>query len=169
MKSTTIEQSSNMNEIKFRKLSSEEQVRWVNQRLQDTGNKVEEVAKEIGISSSSLSSLMKEGGCRFSRAMKQYVSIEEVQQNKKANQQDFLNYLLDNADVIQKIIEESSSKQLIFDASIYQTDDTFMSKTVKIKTNTYNEFQTLLKDKFPHFRYQDMLTQAIIDFIKKYN
>ncbi|WP_394120449.1 hypothetical protein [Planococcus donghaensis] len=169
MKNITIEQSSNMNEIKFRKLSSEEQVTWVNQRLQDTGNKVEEVAKEIGISSSSISSLMKEAGCRYSRAMKQYIPVKEVQQSKKANQEEFLNYLVENADIIHKIINESSSKQLIFDSSIYHTEDSFMSKTVKIKTNTFNEFQTLLKDKFPQFRFQDMLTQAIIDFIKKYN
>ncbi|MDE0582031.1 hypothetical protein ON064_03095 [Planococcus sp. A6] len=168
MEITTREQILNMNEIKFRKLSSEEQVLWVNQRLQDTGNKVEEVAKEISISSSSLSSLMKEGGCRYSRAKKQYVSIEVSQQSKKANQEEFLNYLVENAGIIHKIIDESSSKQLVFDSSIYQTDDTFTSKTVKIKTNTLDEFQTLLKDKYPQFRFQDMLTQAIIDFTKKY-
>lgn len=169
MKNITIEQSSNMNEIKFRKMSSEEQVTWINQRLQDTGNKVEEVAKEIGISSSSLSSLMKEGGCRYSRAMKQYIPIAEVQQSKKANEEEFLSFLIDNAGVIHKIIDENSSKQLTFDSSIYQTGDTFTSRTVKIKTNTFNEFQTLLKDKYPQFRFQDMLTQAIIDFIKKYS
>ena len=45
MKNITIEQRSNMKEIKFRKLSSEEQVTWINQRLQNTGNKVKEVAR----------------------------------------------------------------------------------------------------------------------------
>ena len=111
---------------------------------------------------------MKEGGCRYSRAMKQYIPIAEVQQSKKANEEEFLSFLIDNAGVIHKIIDENSSKQLTFDSSIYQTGDTFTSKTVKIKTNTFNEFQTLLKDKSPQFRFQDMLTQAIIDFIKKY-
>ncbi|MGK7379598.1 hypothetical protein ACSFXN_17420 [Planococcus sp. 1R117A] len=45
MKNNIIEDSSSMNEVKFRNLSSTEQLQWVNQRLQETGSKVEEIAK----------------------------------------------------------------------------------------------------------------------------
>ena len=168
MKINELEKSTSMNEIKFRNLPSNERITWLNQRLKDTGKKVEEISKEIGISSSSVSYLMKEDGCRYSRTVKQYLPIVEKIHDKKANQQEFLDYLLANAETIQKLIDESSSKQLIFDESIYQTDDSFMSKTMKVKTNTFNDFQKLLKEKFPHFRFQDILTQALIDFIKKY-
>lgn len=168
MNNKSQEINANMNEVKFRNLPSNERISWINQRLNDSGKKVIDISKEIGISSSSVSSLMKEDGCRFSRSLKQYIPLEEKSSDKSINQQEFIGYLLTNADVIQKLIDESSSKQLIFDASIYQIDDKFMSKTVKIKANTLNEFQRLAKDKFPQFRFQDILTQALIDFTKKY-
>lgn len=168
MKNNIIQDSSNINEVKFRNLSSTEQLHLVNQRLQDTGCKVEELAKEIGVSSSSISSLMKKSGCRYSRAKKQYIPIEETKLTTKGESQEFMDYLLANADVIKKVIDESSSRQIIFDSSIFQTDSPFTSKTVKIKNSTLEEFQQLLKEKFPQFRTQDVLTQAIIDFIKKY-
>lgn len=168
MKNTIIENSSDMNEVRFKNLSSIEQLKWVNQRLQETGNKVEEIAKEIGISSSSVSTLMKESGCRYSRAKKQYIPLEETTHFQKDDQQEFMMYLLTNADVIKKVIEESNSRQLVFDSSIYETDNPFISKTMKIKKGILEEFQQLLKEKFPQFRTQDVLTQAIIDFIKKY-
>lgn len=168
MKNLITENSSQMKEVTFRNLSKTEQLRWINQRLQDTGSKVEELAKEIGISSSSLSFLMKESGCRYSRAKKQYLPIIETNNPAKTEQQEFTEYLLTNAEVIRKIIDESSSKRLIFDSSIYQTNNPFTSKTVKIKKDTLDEFQRLLKEQFPQFRTQDVLTQAIIDFINKY-
>ncbi|MGK7379597.1 hypothetical protein ACSFXN_17415 [Planococcus sp. 1R117A] len=98
--------------------------------------------------------------------------MEEKEHNSKDDSQEFMDYLLANAEVIKKVIEEvieeSNSRQIIFDSSIFQTDSPFTSKTVKIKNSTLEEFQQLLKEKFPQFRTQDVLTQAIIDFIKKY-
>lgn len=168
MKNNIIEDSLSMNEVKFRNLSSTEQLQWVNHRLQETGNKVDDIAKEIGISSSSISSLMKKSGYSYSRVKKQYIPMEEKEHILKDDSQEFMEYLLANAGVIKKIVEESNSKQIIFDSSIFQTDSPFTSKTVKIKNSTLEEFQQLLKEKFPQFRTQDVLTQAIIDFIKKY-
>lgn len=170
MKNNTHTNLSDMNEVKFRNFSATDKVGWLNLRLQETGKTVEEVAKEIGIPSSSISSLMKEAGHQYSRSAKQYLPKEQSSnvKSKKVNEQEFIEYLLMNREALQNIIEDSTSKQLIFDDSIYRTDDTFMSKSVKVKTNTLNEFQQLLKDKFPQFRFQDMLTQALIDFIKKY-
>ncbi|MBM7578245.1 hypothetical protein [Jeotgalibacillus terrae] len=168
MNINTTKKDLKINEVQFRNLTTNERVNYFNEELKHSGKTVDEAAKELGLSSSTVSLLMRKDGYRYCRMTKQYIQQEEKNTSSRTTQEEFLKYLFENEEILRKVIGTTATKRMIVDESIYYQNDSFVSKTLKIKGNTFKEFQTLLKDKYPQYRMQDMLTQALIDFIHKY-
>ncbi|WP_102694001.1 hypothetical protein [Rummeliibacillus pycnus] len=156
-----------MNEVEFRSLVAEERVKYVNDYLMKN-MKLKEVAINLGIAYSSMTSLLNKDGYRYSRQQKQYVPLEGNDNKGEHKEEDVLLYIKENEATLRRIIEFYNSASLIISPKVYDNGAKFVTKNFKINTAILNEFQTLMSEKYPQYRLQDAISQAILDFIGRY-
>lgn len=162
-----------MNEIIFRGLTPKERAEWINKRLLESNCRLVDIATEIGIPSSSLSKLMISEGYEFSRKLKQYMVKEEPTLSRKGNQpvkEMIFDYLSLNAEDLIEMIDFHKNKVLVISPAVYQVKSKdYVNKSFKINGEIYHKFQALLSEKYPHYRIQDAVAQALLDFTNRYN
>lgn len=157
-----------MNEMEFRSLVKDERVKYVNDCLK-TNNKLKEIALNIGIPYSSMTSLLNKEGYHYSRQQKQYIPVECYEDNEgECKDSDVLSYIIENEAIIRRIIEFHKSASLIISPNVYEKEAKFITKNFKINETILNEFQSLMSEKYPQYRLQDAISQAILDFIYRY-
>lgn len=156
-----------MNEVEFRSLVADERVKYVNDCLMKN-MKLKEVAINLGIAYSSMTSLLNKDGYHYSRQQKQYVALESIDNKEEHHDYDVLSYIEENEATLRKIIEFYKTASLIISPKVYDNGAKFVTKNFKINTVILNEFQTLMSEKYPQYRLQDAISQAILDFIEKY-
>ncbi|WP_431808733.1 hypothetical protein [Lysinibacillus sphaericus] len=157
-----------MTDVQFRNLNSEEQVSLVNQRLIEGSGRIADVATEIGVPASSLSNLLTKAGYAYSRKLKQYVIKADKERQVEEEPTKLLEYLIKNEDILRRVIEDYKGATLVLNPIVYKPNVEQVTKSFKLNIEVYNEFHQLLANKYPHYRIQDAIAQALLDFVENY-
>lgn len=152
-------------------LTPEKRVQEVNKLLRKYDLK--EISRLVGIPSSSLSKLMREGDYLYHQADKQYypfVRSEEervVTSNRKVD--DETTFIKENMITLRKVVQYfKESGNLLLDKRIYSKNTKFVNKSIRMNNDIYEEFSSFCEDHFPHLKTQDVIAQALIDAMKRY-
>ncbi|WP_099157565.1 hypothetical protein [Virgibacillus ndiopensis] len=152
-------------------LAPEKRVQEVNKLLRKYDLK--EISRLIGIPSSTLSKLMREGDYLYHQADKQYypfVRSEEervVTSNRKVD--DETTFIRENMITLRKVVQYfKESGNLLLDKRIYSKNTKFVNKSIRMNNDIYEEFSSFCEDHFPHLNTQDVIAQALIDAMNRY-
>ena len=160
-----------MDKDKFLAMTPAERVRIVNKLLQD--HDLRGVAKVIGIPSSSLSKIMREGDYLYHKADKKYYPFFRSEEDRitstKGKESNVLSFLEQHENTLKKIIEQYEyTGLLILDKRIYSNDATFSNKSIRMNNDIYEEFSAFCEKYYPHLRIQHIIAQALIDAMTRY-
>ncbi|EQB37043.1 hypothetical protein M948_10215 [Virgibacillus sp. CM-4] len=152
-------------------LAPEKRVQEVNKLLRKYDLK--EISRLVGIPSSTLSKLMREGDYLYHQADKQYypfVRSEEervITSNRKVD--DETTFIKENMITLRKVVQYfKESGNLLLDKRIYSKNTKFVNKSIRMNNDIYEEFSSFCEDHFPHLKTQDVIAQALIDAMKRY-
>lgn len=159
-----------MNKEDFYSTEPDIRVDTINKML--LNRSVSEVAKEIGIPSSSFSKEMTNGDYVYIKRENQYYKfvrdISDFQANLETD--DATAFVNKNMDTLKKIVSLFKGKTpLILDESIYVKNADYSNKNVRMNNLIYSEFTNFCGNNYPTYRLQDLFSQALIDFTKTYN
>ena len=74
----------------------------------------------------------------------------------------------ENGDIFENIVEDYKSQDLLINSRVYQSGELYVTKSYKINAAVYTEFQQMMIEKYPHYRIQDAIGQALLEFVAKY-
>lgn len=184
-----------MNKDTFNKLNIDEQLKFFNKELKK-GNSLSVICKSIGIGRSTVSDRFKKKNYKFNKNTNQYEIISNNSSNTDVIKKDESNILCDtpetdtineiidisnedikknlldlaaNYEIIQKIISDYKcntsviKKQIIIDLPESETKLITWRANQKV-VEIFNEFA----NKNNQFRKVDLLSQALLDFVNKY-
>ena len=176
----------------FLKMQIQDQVEYLNKRLQ-TGMRVPEIRKEIGIGEKKLQKIINENGYKYNQKNNRYESSSKVIYESSAEVNTievpgatgFMN--IDNKLLLNIINELNDVKQM--NTKVVEMYDWYEKqrnvieppqliieprkntsttvKSYKIYCETEKEFQVLCK-KYSHLKVQDLVSKALDEFIEKY-
>jgi len=89
--------------------------------------------------------------------------------SKKSNTND-ITFVKENIDVLKRIVNAKGSNdtQLILDERIYGSKATYVNKNLRMNKEIYEDFANFCNKNFPGLTLQHLCSQALIDFIYKY-
>ena len=108
---------------------------------------------------------MKEDGFEFSRKSKQYERKRVEQEDGKI---DIVDFLKEHEGILRNIVEHYKPQDLLISSKVYQAGELYVTKSYKINAAVYTEFQQMMIEKYPHYRIQDAIGQALVEFVTKY-
>src|SRR5690625_4459622 len=160
-----------MDKDKFLAMTPAERVRIVNKLLQD--HDLRGVAKVLGIPSSSLSKIMREGDYLYHKADKKYYPFVRSEEDRvtstKNEESNGLSFIEQHKNTLRKIVEQyENTGLLILDKRIYSNDATFSNKSIRMNNDIYKEFSAFCEKYYPHLKIQHIIAQALIDAMTRY-
>lgn len=132
-----------------------------------------EISKLLGISSGSLSRLMREGDYLYHQADKQYYpfvrSEDERVKSIHTEQNDEITFIKNHIDTLKKVVQQfDESGNLLLDKRIYSKNAEYANKSIRMNSAIYEAFSKFCAEHFPHLKTQDVIAQALIDAMNKY-
>lgn len=159
-----------MNMQQFLSMDVTDQVQWANTEFQSGKYAtVSALAETLGMSSSTFGKTFTSGGYVISRAIKQYISKEERSQLGK---EEAIKFVIDNYEELTSLITGHSQRRTI--ASLELADQVIKSrgelitKNVKIPIHVNELFTNLCDEKYSYLKQQDLIAQALYEFVEKY-
>lgn len=155
----------------FIAMTPQKRVEEVNKLLQKYDLK--EISKLIGIPSSTFSKLMREGDYLYHQGDKKYypfVRSEEkrIHESEKDQSNEVL-FIRKNADTLKRIVQQFEGQGLLLlDKRIYSKGVKFVSKSIRMNNDIYEEFSSFCEEYYRHLREQDLIAQALIDAMERY-
>lgn len=160
-----------MNKDTFYTMEPSKRVIEVNQLLQKYD--LRKVAEVVGIKYSTFTKEMRVGDYFYHQSDKQYYPfVRSEDERKKANEKEELSeitFIQKNLDTLKNIVQlYEKNKLMLFDERIYGKDARFVNKSIKMNTDIYEEFSKFSDDQYPHLKMQDLIAQALINFMNSY-
>ncbi|WP_419957977.1 hypothetical protein [Psychrobacillus psychrotolerans] len=160
-----------MNQQELMTMSEVERVEFINQMLREPSIKrLAEVASKIGMSSSSLGKKMTEGAYTYSRSLKQYILRDDNEGT--LNKEEVMKFLQENYGLLKALIEREqkidSMTVLSLSPEVVKTKGDYIVKNTKIPSEINDQFSRLCEEKFSYLKLQDLLSQALWEFVIKY-
>lgn len=165
-----------MNKEEFLTMDPETRVKKINKMLETTP--LNEIAKELDIPYSSFLSEMTKGDYVYIKRDKKYFKFirdENTQLGSRAetftaDYSEELSFLKNHLGTLKRMVSSQENVQpLILDKRIYDAKTKFVNKNIKVNVSIYQEFTALCENKFRHLKIQDLIAQALLDFINKYS
>jgi len=160
-----------MDKETFISLTPAKRVQEVNKLLKN--HSLTEISDLLGIPSSTFSKLMREGDYLYHQGDKQYypfVRSEEERVKKNYSEIDEgLTFIKSHIETLKKMVlhyEESGT--LILDKRIYNKDSEFVNKSIRMNSAIYDDFNKFCEEYYPHLKTQDVVAQALIDAMNRY-
>lgn len=184
-----------MNKDKFNELNIDEQIKFFNKEL-EKGNSLSKICKSIGIGRSTVSDRFKKINYKFNKESNLYETIENNDSNTNVSKEENKNKLIDipitntvnevidisnedikknlldlasNYEIIQKIIMDYKCNTSVIKKQIVIDLPESESKLITWRANQkvveiFNEFA----NKNNQFKKVDLLSQALLDFVNRY-
>jgi hypothetical protein len=161
-----------MNKDDFYAMEPHVRVGYINKMLQTRG--LEEVAKEIGMSPSSFSREMQNGDFVFIKRENQYYKFVRNNNiaigNGNSQVDETLNLINNNLDTIKRIISLFKDKTpLVLDEKVYSKQAKYTNNNIKMNDLIYKEFVNFCDERYPVYRRQDLVAQALLELMNKYS
>lgn len=160
----------------YKKLSTDDKIAYV-LRLIDEGLTPQEVSEKMGYSNlKALSKFMNKKG--FSKQGNYYILREDSCPTHSIQNQQKLIDIIDNHSKIMDIIKWFDTKEdtcptevieVVTGLQIDYEKSNSIKTTVRVDENIWNEFSNICKDKYSQFSKVDILSQALKEFIERYN
>jgi hypothetical protein len=160
-----------MNKDTFLTMTPEKRTREVNLLLQNYDLKG--VADLLEIPSSTFSKIMREGDYFYHQSDKQYYpfvrSENERIKNGREGEATEIAFIRENIDSLKGLLEKyQSNNLLVLDGRIYSKTGKLENKSLKMNTELYEHFKDFCEENYPHFKIQDLICQAMINFQERY-
>ncbi|GIN59924.1 hypothetical protein J8TS2_42430 [Lederbergia ruris] len=167
-----------MNQEEFMSLSMNEKLRTVNQMLEkEEKDHLKNASEKVGIPYSAFTKIMRDNGnYQYNQTSKRYeklLSLEEYEQylqvgtNKVEELNETLSFLEEHLDELKKLLVVHQN-QLILDPVVYDPSCKTASKSFQVNVSIYDQFTELCSIQFPHLRQKDLVSQCLLDFVRKY-
>lgn len=158
-----------MDREQFITLSPEKRVEEVNKLLQK--HTLKEIADLLEDSYSTFTTEIRNGGeYKYSKRNKRYVTVLSlVEDNQEELNEQSLAFINQHKDILQRLIDMYKSNNLLqLDEQVYSRNTTFENKSIKMNKEIYRNFSEFCDEEYPHLKMQDLIAQAILDFMVKY-
>lgn len=163
------ERRNDMNREEFITLSPERRVEEVNKLLRK--HTLKEVASILDFKYSTFTTEMRQSGeFQFMKKNKQYVRTVAMQEEEKnKSDAEVLIFVIQNKETLQRLIEMYQSNNLLFlDERVYTKTAKFENKSIKMNKDIYKEFSLFCDTHYNHLKLQDLIAQAILEFMERY-
>lgn len=160
-----------MDREQFYNTAPDTRVVIINEMLKNSSLK--EVAKQIGVPESSFSKEMIRGDYVYIKRDNQYYKFirnENMISNNHQPSQDAISFIEQNIDELKTLIRqhENIRNMLILDEQVYSKKAKYTNKSIKMNSEVYDKFVKFCADKYPFLTIQNLVAQALIDFINRY-
>lgn len=159
----------------FFKADPDLRVKEINKMLESKA--LPDIAKDLDIPYSTFLKEMTRGDYVYIKRENKYFKFirdtnDKLTDKKEPHIDDYkeeLLFLKRHLDVLKKLISNYEKGQfLVLDKQIYDSNAKFVNKNIKVNHLIYEQFTKLCENKFPHLKIQDLISQALLDFIYKY-
>lgn len=162
----------------FMTLSMEEKLETVNSVLQnEQKDHLKNVSEKVGIPYNFFTKLMRDNGnYHYSQSNKRYeklLSLEEYEaylqsqpQTNHASSQ-ALQFIEEHLDELKALLH-AQENQLILDPKVYDQSCETSNKSLQLNMDIFKEFSKFISTHYPHYRQRDLLSQSLLDFIRRY-
>jgi hypothetical protein len=135
------------------------------------------VSEMVGIPYPAFTKMMRDNGnYQYNQTSKQYekiMSLDEYNQYlqmrkvevKESNEA--LAFLEEHLNELKKLLI-THQDQLILDSKVYDPSCKTASKSFQVNTTIFEQFTELCSTQFPHLRQRDLVSQCLLDFVRKY-
>jgi hypothetical protein len=167
-----------MNFEEFMSLSMNEKLKTVNKLLQkEERDHLKNVSEKVGVPYTAFTKMMRDNGnYQYNQTNKQYekiMSLDEYNQYlqmrkvevKESNEA--LAFLEEHLHELKKLLIKHQD-QLILDSEVYDPSYKTPSKSFQVNTTIFEQFTELCSIQFPHLRQRDLVSQCLLDFVRKY-
>ncbi|MGX1447697.1 hypothetical protein ACUXOD_001445 [Bacillus sp. 153480037-1] len=156
-----------MNREEFITLSPERRVAEVNHLLKK--HTLREIAAILKFAYSTFTTEIRNNGeYQYNKKSKQYVKANMVGHNKEVNSET-ITFIDENKVILKRLIEMyQSNNLLLLDEQVYSKKATFENKSIKMNKDIYKDFSEFADTHYPHLKVQDLIAQAILDFMERY-
>lgn len=157
-----------LNREEFITLSPEKRVEEVNHLLKR--HNLKEIANMLGFKYSTFTTEMRNNGeYRFLKKNKQYVRAVTLGEVVKNEDNEAVVFINKNKQVFKRLIEMyQSNNLLLLDERVYSKKAIFENKSIKMNKDIYRGFSEFCDNNYPHLKLQDLIAQALLDFMEKY-
>lgn len=185
-----------MNRDEFDKLHIEEQVDLMNEYIENTS--ITAACKDIGIPKTTLRDRFKRYGYLYNKLENRYIKSDQEESNKniikviseeivkkdkviksnnnitlKRDVYDGILELLEIKDSLKRLLEKNELEKSVIDIEVNELkirgfSGNVVNKSYKIDENVVKEFEDLANNKYKHIKKQDLVNQALYEFIKRY-
>lgn len=167
-----------MNMEEFMNLSMNEKLKIVNKMLEnEEKDHLKNVSERIGIPYPAFTKIMRDNGnFQYNQTSKKYeklMSLEEYEQylqlgaNGVEKSNDTLNFLEEHLDELKKLLLVHQN-QLILDPEVYDPSCKTASKSFQVNLDIFEQFTEVCSTQFPHLRQRDLVSQCLLDFVRRY-
>lgn len=160
------ERSFEMDKEQFITLSPTKRVEEVNRLLKI--HSLKEIAAMLGFAYSTFTTEMRNGGeYQYNKKNKQYVKVFTSENSN--GDRSTLAFIEENREILQRLVEMYQTNQLLLlDEKVYSNTATFENKSIKMNKDIYSDFSRFCETHYRHLKMQDLIAQALLDFMEKY-
>ncbi|WP_337017270.1 hypothetical protein [Oceanobacillus massiliensis] len=167
-----------MNEDEFMSLSMKEKLKTVNKMLEEEDkDHLKNVSERVGLSYSVFTKTMRDNGnYQYNQTSKKYEKLMSLQEYERylqfgANDEDksneTLNFLEEHLDELKNLLVVHQNR-LILDPEVYDPSCKTASKSFQVNLDIFDQFTEICSTQFPHLRQRDLVSQSLLDFVRKY-
>lgn len=177
-KSYNVKEVMLMNPEEFMSLSIDDKVKTSNKMLaMEDKDHLKNVSKALGISYPAYTKIMRDNGnYQYNQTSKRYeklMSIEEyekylqLEENSVERSNETLNFLEDHLADLKNLLAVQQN-QLILDPEVYDPFCKTANKSFQVNVDIFEQFTELCSSQFPHLRQRDLVSQSLLDFVRRY-
>lgn len=166
-----------MNTDNFMDLSMIDKVEIVNQMLADErDNHLKKVAQKLNLSYSTFTKVMRDNGnYQYNQTSKCYEKLMTLKEYKeylrsrtnKSTHNEAIRFLEEHLEEIKKLLDVHAN-QLVLSPEVYDPSRKTVNKSFQVNVDIYNQFAEICSIKFPHLRQKDLVSQCLLDFVRRY-
>ena len=160
-----------MNKDQFFSTDPHSRVKKINKLLESQS--LDEVAKSIGIPRSTFSKEMQKEDYVFIKRDNQFYRF--VRDEKTFTQNDVYNdqtqnimeFITEHQRDFEELFKMMKGERVDIDPQIYDDSTKVITKSIRIREHVYQNFQSFCQQQWPQFNIQDLISQALIEFMQK--
>lgn len=166
-----------MNTEDFMGLSMIDKVELVNQMLvKESDFHLKRVAQKLNLSYSTFTKVMRDNASfQFNQTTKSYEKLMTLKEYKeylgsrtnKNTQNESIRFLEEHLEEIKTLLDLHAN-HLVLSPEVYDPSCKTVNKSFQVNVEIYNQFAELCSTKFPHLRQRDLLSQCLLDFLRRY-
>lgn len=156
-----------MDKDSFLTLSAAKRVEEVNHLLRN--HTLKEIAAMLNFAYSTFTTEMRNNGeYQYNKKNKQYVKAVPLD-DKREGDSDSVSFIKENRQTLQRLVEMYQSNNLLhLNEKVYSKSATYENKSIKMNKDIYSDFSKFCDSNYPHLKLQDLIAQALLDFMGRY-